>query len=150
VKTAKLARDVAAQSTVLLDTNVLIAYLDGGQTITEAASLIIDRWIRHGRNRAIVSAVSAMELLAGPIRAQRGLDDAMDFLTRFPNLRTTPVDLAAARHGAEIRARHRLKPPDSLIIGTAIAARADAIVTNDGKWSSTCPVRVITLGEYVE
>jgi predicted nucleic acid-binding protein len=149
VDRAALERKIKPAAIVLLDTNVLIAYLEGGQQVTEIATLIVDEWVRNGRNRAIIGMVTAMELLVGPMRAGRGYRDAEDFLLRFPNVETAPLDFRAAFHAAEVRARHGLKPPDSLIIGTGIALGVDVIVTNDGKWDGKSPVSVATLSDYV-
>lgn len=149
VDVAALERTIPADSTLLLDTNVLIAYLEGGERITDAAEIIVDRWVREGRNHAMVSVVTAMELLVGPMRAGRGHEDVSDFLLRFPNVHVAPLDFAAALHAAQLRAHHRLKPPDALIVGTGIATGADAIVTNDGYWKTKSPIPVVTLSQFV-
>jgi len=128
---------------------VLIAYLEGGRDITEAATLLFDGWVQSGRNRALVSSISAMELLVGPLRASHTVEEYLDFLQRFSNLECVPVDIAVAEQAAILRARHGIKPPDALIIGTAVAARADAIVTNDGAWLKVSPKPVVLLGDYV-
>jgi predicted nucleic acid-binding protein len=134
---------------MLLDTNVLIAYLEGGQHVTDVATLIIDEWVRDGRNRAAIGMVTAMELLVGPMRAGRPYDDVADFLTRFPNVQTVSLDFSAALHAAKVRAQHGLKPPDSLIIGTGISIGVEVIVTNDGKWKGKSSIPVVTLSDYV-
>ncbi len=86
VDAVALERAIPRDESILLDTNVLIAYLEGGQAITDAATLIIDDWVRSGRNQARIGMVSVMEMLVGPERAGRGANDLVDFLTRFPNL----------------------------------------------------------------
>lgn len=77
-------------------------------TITSLATLLIDQWIRDGRNRAVIGMVSAMELLVGPMRAGRGYDDVVDFLVRFPNVQTVPLDfsLGPLSHSASMRLSH--------------------------------------------
>jgi len=149
VDRARFAASLPKGCTPLIDTSVLIAYLEGGLATTEAATLLIDDWVRSGRNRAIVSAVSAMELLVGPLKAERAVDEYLDFLRRFPNLRCVPVDVAAAGQAASLRSRYGLKPPDALIVGTAMAFGADAIVTNDLSWMKVSPKPVVLLRDYV-
>ena len=148
VDAAKLEAAVRTGSGLLIDTNVLIAYIEGSRTITDAARILIDEWVRSGRNRAFVSTISAMEVLAGPLKAQRPIADYLDFLQRFPNVTCVSLDLRAAELAAEVRAQSNLKPPDALIIGTAVAVGADLIVTNDAPWSKKSPKPVIVLNDY--
>lgn len=140
---------MAKGSALVIDTSVLIAYLEGGQEITEAAMLLIDDWVQSGRNRGFVSTISAMELLVGPLRAKRATEEYMDFLQRFSNLECIPVDIAVAEQAAIVRAHYGIKPPDALIIGTALAVGADAIVTNDSARLKSSPKPVILIGEYI-
>ena len=144
-----LENAVPAGSTLLLDTNVLIAYLEGGQTITDAAMLVLDDWVRSNRNPAVVSMITVMELLVGPLRANRGVTDVMDFLEGFPNLRLLHIDLDTAYAAAALRADTGLRSPDALIIGSAVANRVDAIVSNDRAWNGKSPISVVTVSDYV-
>jgi predicted nucleic acid-binding protein len=148
VNAKKLDTDVPKGTTLTLDTNVLISYLEGGQATSDAAELIIDDWIYHGRNHGIISAVSVVELLVGPIRANAPIADYLNFLQRFPNITCAPVDFRAAEAAAKIRAKSSAKSPDALIIGTAIACNAEMIVTNDQAWASISPIPVLKLHAY--
>ena len=148
VNRQRLAAEIRTGSSLLVDTCVLIAYLEGNQHITDAATLIIDEWVYTGRNSAFVSAISVMELLVAPLKRDRAVTAYMDFLQRFPNTQCVPVDIAVAQQAAILRARHNLRSPDALIVGTAVAAGADAIVTNDHSWSKLTTSRIVTLGDY--
>ncbi len=53
---------------VLLDTSVLIAYLNATDPVHAPATMLIDELLRVGFMRAVVSAVSVMELLVVPYR----------------------------------------------------------------------------------
>jgi hypothetical protein len=53
---------------LLLDTTTLIAYLDGGETVSPIATHIVDEFVRTGRNESIVSMVTVMEVLVRPLR----------------------------------------------------------------------------------
>jgi len=90
-----------------------------------------------------------MELFVGPLQASQATDAYFDFLLRFPNLKCVTVDVATAQGAALIRARYKIKPPDALIIGTAVTAGADLIVTNDVSWVGISPKPVVLLGDYV-
>ncbi|MHB8364368.1 MAG: type II toxin-antitoxin system VapC family toxin [Vulcanimicrobiaceae bacterium] len=144
-----LAATIADGDRLVLDTNVLIAYLEGNQVITDAATLLLDDWIHSGRNPAWISTVSVMEVLVGPMKADAALTAYFDFLQRFPNLTCVPVDAAVAREAARIRASTGLRAPDALIVGTAVVTGAAAIVTNDDAIASKSPVPVLALRKYV-
>ena len=77
-----------------------------------------------------------MEMLVRPIRAGAAdLETVTGFLQEFPNLHLIDVDLSTALQAANIRALTRLAPPDALLIGTAIMAGCEVIVTIDERWS---------------
>jgi len=149
VDTRRLEKDIARGATIVLDTPVLIAYLEGKQAITEAATFMVDSMIHSGRNRAIVSTISAAELLVGVKRAQREENAVLDFLTHFQNVECVPVDLRTAREAAGIRARTNLKVSDSIILAVG-ALRANSVVaTNDRAWANKCPdMSIVTLMEF--
>jgi predicted nucleic acid-binding protein len=149
VNTTKLEAGLSPGTTLVIDTCVLIAYLEGGQPISDVARLLVDDWVYSGRNRGFFSSVSAMELLVGPLKSQRPIDEYLNFLQRFPNLECVPVDTRVAIQAATLRAAHRLKPPDALIVGTALAIDAAAIVTNDDDWPKTLPKPIVRLSDYL-
>jgi predicted nucleic acid-binding protein len=142
------AKILRAGSAVVIDTCILIAYLEGGQKITNVAKLLIDDWVYSQRNRGFISVVSAMELFVGPLRGNRAIDDYRDFVQRFPNLTCVPIDITVAEEAAIVRARENIKTPDALIIGTAVAIGAEAIVTNDRRWLTASPKPVIILSQF--
>jgi len=130
-----LTQSVASKTILLLDTSAVIAYLDGGESVSPVSAHIIDSWVRTGRNTAVVSTITVMEVLVKPVKHQVGLAQARDFLTRFPNLVPQVVDMDVATRAAFLRAQYAFKPPDSLIIATGIAHGATALVTNDAQCS---------------
>lgn len=132
---------------MLLDTNVLIAYLEDGQAISKSARLLVDDWIHGGRNEAIVSMISVMELLVGPSRA--GHDDSpyQEFLNYYPHLTLHDVTFDIARKAAQLRAKTSATTPDALIVATGIVARVDYLITNDSAWTSFVDNALI-LSEY--
>ncbi len=52
-------------------------------------------------------------------------------LGHFPNLMVLDVTREVARRAARLRARYNLRPPDALLVGTALVGGAAAFVTND-------------------
>lgn len=56
-------------------------------------------------------------------------------LRSHPNLTCVPVDLQVAQDAAHLRA-DGMKPPEALIVATAIASQVRHVVTNDRDWST--------------
>ena len=121
---------------ILLDTSGLITYLGKPSHTTPVIQHVVDDWVRSGRNHAIVSMVTVMEVLVRPLEVGPGeeYEHVLDFLQRFPNLQAKPVDLPVAHEAASLRAQHKFSPPDALIIGTGLVAQVGHLVTNDERW----------------
>ncbi len=142
--------------TLLLDTSVLIAYLDGDEPTTPVAAAIIDGFIRSERNKAIASMVTVMEVLVGPARTgDRDLyATVVEFLTQLPGLRLQEVDFAIAERAATLRARYKLRAPDALILATAEVTGVGRIISNDRAWSAMADVTrtttpVVLVGDHL-
>jgi len=91
--------------------------------------------IKTGRNAAIVSPITALELLIRPLRtAPAGAIHVHDFLGHTPNLTLMPIDLHVAQEAASLRATHNFKVPDALLIATGIVGQVHHLITNDGEW----------------
>lgn len=144
---ASLERAVQKGERVLLDTSSLISYLGEPDAVTPVATHVIDEWVRSGRNQAIVSMLTAMGLLVGPLAVGPGEDylHVIDFLQRFPNLKAQPVDLAVAQEAASLRATHKFRTPDALVIGTGVVTQVAHLVTNDEAWKK----KLATIGARV-
>jgi predicted nucleic acid-binding protein len=132
----QLTAAIAPGAVLLLDSSILIAYFDGGESVSPLATAIVDDFVRNGRNEALVSAVTAMEILVRPLRLTTGFDrPIVDFLRNFPHVRIAPIDLEVALQAAVIRATHGLTSPDALIVATGMEAGSDYFVTNDEVWA---------------
>ncbi len=120
------------------------------------AATVLDAFVRTGRNRAVVSAVSATELLVRPFR--NGADDLvrtiLEFLATFPNLEVAPVDLSVARRAALVRARTGLRAPDAIVIASGLDRSATVAVSDDAGWPAevgdgAAAMRVVALRTLV-
>ena len=101
---------------VAFDSNALIYFLDDSEPY---ASLVAEAiaMMEEGRGVGVVSTVVEMEILVKPIRERDAgaRDRAETFLRDRRNLFVRPVDRAVARRAADVRARTRLAPLDSMI-----------------------------------
>jgi len=141
---------------ILLDASVLFAYFTGIESASHVATHLIDTNVSSGRNPAVVSAVTVMEILVRPLRrgVREPYEHIVDFLSRFPNLRVAPIDLAVAQEAASMRAAYNFSSPDALNIATGIIGQVGHLVTNDGQWKRKLQpianrVAVCTLSDYM-
>jgi PIN domain. len=133
---ASLERALPEGDRLLLDTTALAAYLDATEATHDLARHVIDALVGTGRNPAIVSMITVMEILVRPLRATpRGHHTVLAFLRGQPNLIAVPVDIQVAQDAASLRAAQRFSPPDALIVGTGLAAQVGHLVTNDRDWA---------------
>jgi len=139
---------------VLLDTTCLAAYLDSGEVVHAVARHIMDAFVASGRNEAIVSMVTIMEILVRPMRSSPpGHRTVLSFVRHHPNLEAVPTDLQMAQEAASLRAIHRFRPPDALVVATGIACQVGHLVTNDHQWSIKLapiesPIKVVRLADF--
>jgi predicted nucleic acid-binding protein len=135
---------------IVVDTSVLIAYLDGGDALSAAATLLLDQLVAGGSHPAIVSAVTVTECMVRPFRSSpSAVVTAATFLGHFPNLRVRPIDHEVAIEAARVRALTGLRTPDALVIATALVAGIATIVAGDKRWDRAIDgldgVRVVQL-----
>jgi predicted nucleic acid-binding protein len=152
---AALEQVLPASDRVLLDTTFLAAYLDSGEATHAIARHVMDEFVVPGRNPAVVSMITVMEILVRPLRqTPPGHHTVLAFLRHTPNLDAVPLDLQMAQEAAALRASYRLKPPDALVIGSGLATQVGHLVTNDGDWAKKlAPIRgrigVITISGFL-
>jgi predicted nucleic acid-binding protein len=136
VSESSLLAAIAEGDRILLDTTVLAAYLDTTDATHSVARHVLDELVATGRNPAVVSMVTVMEILIRPMRSTPpGHHTVLAFLRTHPNLSCVPIDLQVAQEAAHLRADKKLAPPDALIVGTGLAAQVRHLVTNDRDWS---------------
>jgi predicted nucleic acid-binding protein len=136
VSLSSLLQSIAEGDRLLLDTTVLAAFLDATDATHPVARHVVNELVASGRNPAVVSMVTVMEILVRPMRATpTGHHTVLAFLRTHPNLTCVPVDLQVAREAAQLRADRKLGPADALIVGTGLAAQVRHLITNDRDWS---------------
>ena len=133
---ASLERALPDGKRILLDTSVLIAYLNGGDPVSPLAAHVVDELVRTGRNPALVSMVTVMEVLVRPLRLGPAApyQHLLDFLTHFPHLEAGIIALPVAQEAASLRATYTPRPADALIVATGIVRQVAHLVTDDADW----------------
>jgi predicted nucleic acid-binding protein len=141
---------------VLIDTSAFIAYFNHGEAIHNVAAMLIDEFVQGGRNEAVVSPVTVMELLVRPLRTRpKAAAHVHAFLTQTPNLVVIAADLHVAQDAAALRATHNFKAVDALVIATGIVGQVAHLITNDAEWRRKLApmkrrIQVTELRDYVD
>ncbi len=126
---------LGAPERIVIDTSIVVAYLDGGDAFGPASAALFDDLVAPGTHPATVSAVTVTECLVRPFRAgPEAVTLAATFLAHFPNLQVRVVDAAVATEAARIRALTGLRTPDALVLATAVVEGIGTVVTVDGGW----------------
>lgn len=137
----------------LLDSSVLIAYLDRDDTLHEGAARAIESALRSGSGLAI-SAVSWAEILNG---AKQGHHDeaairefvadlGVDILPVTTVIAEQAAQLQAdyAASGARRRDKPRLRTPDALILAAGeVFDEVVQILTGEPKWTNVPGVTAV-------
>jgi predicted nucleic acid-binding protein len=121
--------------TIVLDTSVLIALVDGTDVHHEKAREVIDQGRARG-DTFVVPVAAYAEFMVGSFHGDPADPDFRDGLMDAIPAVVAPATRLIGRHAAALRARHgrRMPLPDALIVGTALDLKADRVVTADTGW----------------
>lgn len=121
---------------MVLDTNILIAYLDEDVRAVRA----IQEWFSQHVS-LFISAVSYAEVLALPEASSTDLTKIHEFLDYFIVI---DVDKNLAEETAAIKRTYRLKFADAAIAATALRTRT-SLVTRDKQFRKIKEIQVLAL-----
>jgi predicted nucleic acid-binding protein len=126
---------------IVLDTSVLVALLDGGDTLHEpVTSALAEAW--EAGEELLVPSIAYAEALVRPLeRGGETLERAEAF---FATQTIAPIDRAEAREAARLRGLHRrwLRMPDALVLATGLLRDAN-ILTGDSRWARVSPLALV-------
>ena len=124
---------------IVLDASVVIALLDPGDTLHDAArAAMLDR----SDDDLLLPASAYAETLVVP--ARRGHLAAARVKVAALGLRLLPIAEAVAERAAELRAQHdALRLPDALVLACGDVLDASTVLTGDRRWASFERVRVL-------
>jgi predicted nucleic acid-binding protein len=133
---------------IVVDTSVWIYHLEDSPEFARPAAAVLEA-IESGRVQGIASELTFLELLVRPLQLRR--QDVADhyelLLDQFPNLELVPASRAVLIEAASLRARHRLRTPDAIILATGMLHGATAAVTNDAAWRTVGGIETVLLAD---
>lgn len=118
---------------VVLDSSVVIAFLDTDDALHEAA---VRALTDHQHDDLVMPASVYAEILVGPHR--RGAKEVAEVEAFLADLgvRIELITAAIARAAARLRSGSRsLRLPDALVIATADEIAAEKVLTGDESWA---------------
>ena len=139
---------------IALDTSVILAAGDAADPRQPCARWLLDE-IEHGRfSFAVISSLTVAEALVRAVNSsfEEGVT-AQTALRNFPHLSVAALDFDVAVEAAHIRGATKLKMPDAIVLGTAIAHQTEAIVHGDDEWATKAKpyataLRLVNLGDH--
>jgi predicted nucleic acid-binding protein len=133
-------RALRGHERILIDSGIWIYHFEQHAEFGTAASAVIEA-MEEGAFRGIASELTLLELTVKPL--QLGRQDIADeyevLLSYFPNLQLEPISREVLLAAAALRARHRLRTPDAILLATGLYSGATAAVTNDDAWVGAAP-----------
>ncbi|MGH2469589.1 MAG: type II toxin-antitoxin system VapC family toxin [Chloroflexota bacterium] len=131
---------------VVFDTSSCIYFLEGAPNPRRSRLLPVVHRAAQGSLTIILPTMVIVELLIGPLRAgdREGEAAVRLFAAASPGIQILELTFDIACAAAELRAKHRLRTPDAVILATA-ALEADGVIGNDQTWRSVTETRFINL-----
>lgn len=133
-----------------LDTAVFIYFIEEHPRYLEAVEPVFAA-VDAGRNRAVTSALTLLEVLVVPLRAgDRPLAERYEeVLNRGRGLNLVAIDGGQLRAAAQLRAVHRgIRTPDALQLCAALSAGCSVFLTNDRRLPAVADLRIVQLRDY--
>lgn len=139
---------------IALDTSVWLAAADDDDPRQPCARWLLDEVERGRFSVALIPTLTVAEALVRAVSAslEEGVT-AQTALRNYPNLTVVPLDFDTAVEVAHVRAATKLKMPDAIVLGTAIAHQVEAIVHGDDQWETKVKpyartLRFIHIGQH--
>ncbi len=134
-----------------LDTSIFIYHLERHPRYFPLTQALLSG-VEAGTWTAVASTVALMELTVRPWQLER--PDVVrayeDALTQFPHLTLADVTRDVARHAAQLRAQHNLRPADALHVATALVHDATVFVTNDQDFARLDTLDIVMLIDLLD
>jgi predicted nucleic acid-binding protein len=146
VSASVLERFLGRHRRIGLDSNLLIYFIEAHPAYGALARKVFES-IEAGRNAAVCSTVSLLEVLVQPYRTQNDeiVNRFYGLLTTYPHLHWVDLSIEVADLGARLRAEYELKTPDAVLLATALHSRATGFIGNDSKLKRVKGIEILML-----
>ncbi len=125
-------------ASVLLDSSVLIYYLEGVKPYNLLAEEIFQNIVDENI-RGFLSVISITEFVAKPLvdKKETDVENFKQFLVSLP-IQVLEVNYETAELAGKLRSQYPSVPtPDALIVATALENNCDILITNDKRLKKT-------------
>jgi len=129
-----------------LDSNLLIYFIEAHASYGALAQKVFES-IETGRNVAVCSTLSLLEVLVQPYRTKNDqiVNRFYGLLTTYPHMNWVNLSIEVADLGARLRAEYELKTPDAVLLATALHSHATGFIGNDSKLKRVKELEVLVL-----
>ena len=139
-------------ASVLLDSSVLIYYLEGVKPYNLLAEEIFQNIIDENI-RGFLSVISITEFVAKPLvdKKETDVESFKQFLVSLP-IQVLEVNYETAELAGKLRSQYPSVPtPDALIVATALENNCDILITNDKRLKKleVYGITVLVLKDFV-
>ena len=122
-----------ALTLAVVDASIIVAALEPDDAHHESASAAL---MNHAADGEVLLPASAYaEALVHPLQADLEGAAVVDAFLERAAVVVTDIDVPSARAAAELRAAHRIRLADALVLGVAASRRADVVLTADKAWA---------------
>jgi predicted nucleic acid-binding protein len=146
-----LAHEIAPDSSVALDTDALIYFVEEHQLYRPVIEPVIVL-VSQGHVRAHISVINLLEVLVQPLRLGR-----YELTASYRQRLTNPDDFVLhsvtteiAERAAAIRAEFRIEVADAIVAASAIEAGCDYLITNNREdFKNVTGLRLLVIDDFV-
>ncbi|MDQ2085732.1 PIN domain-containing protein [Herbivorax sp. ANBcel31] len=130
---------VSDNSIITIDTNCFIYYFEDHDVYADKLQDVFTN-IQNGKYKACMSMLSLLELLVKPKKENNVfLENRYKLLlTNYPNLSIVDINLGVIDIASSLRAKYKIKTPDSIIVATTIYSNSKYLITNDIRLGNIC------------
>ncbi len=133
---------------IFVDTSPFIYFFENHPDYLPAMQTFFDQ-VYSCNAQVITSIITYIEITTHPVRqGNRPLARKYrEYFSYSDNLTLLPLDMSIADEVVHLRATYGLRTPDAIQLGTALAAGADYVLTNDRKWNQVEDLEIIQIGD---
>lgn len=128
-----------------VDTMLFIYHFENHEQLGPPAGQILHA-AEEGKCHLVTSMLTLLEILVIPKRL--GLtalcQKYRELLDSFPNLSLQTIDREILEIALDIRAAYTIRTPDAIQLATALRARADSFISQDGRIKKIDAIRIVS------